>query len=213
MRVRNVKNKNEILRNSNYVINNPNDYIGKWQSVFNNSNPIYLEIGMGKGNFIIENAKTYPNINFIGLEKNGSVLTYAIKKLDGINLPNLKLICFDANNIDLLFFKEIDRLYLNFSDPWPKDRHAKRRLTSPKFLDKYEKLFKVNIIIEMKTDNKNLFEYSLKTMSSHGFIIDDISLNLTEREDFPNIKTEYEEKFILKNNPIYFVRMLKRVNF
>jgi len=213
MRVRNVKNKNEILRNSNYVINNPNDYIGKWQSVFNNSNPIYLEIGMGKGNFIIENAKTYPNINFIGLEKNGSVLTYAIKKLDGINLPNLKLICFDANNIDLLFFKEIDRLYLNFSDPWPKERHAKRRLTSPKFLDKYEKLFKVNIIIEMKTDNKNLFEYSLKTMSSHGFIIDDISLNLTEREDFPNIKTEYEEKFILKNNPIYFVRMLKRVNF
>ena len=213
MRVRNVKNKDEILKNSNYVILDPESYIGKWSKVFNNSNPIYLEIGMGKGNFIIENAKTFPHINFIGLEKNGSVLTHAIKKLDGVNLNNLKLICFDASNIDLLFFKEIDKIYLNFSDPWPKDRHAKRRLTSPKFLDKYEKLFRVNNVIEMKTDNRNLFEYSLKTMTNHGFLIDDISLNLTEREDFFNIKTEYEEKFILKNNPIYFVRMLKRVNF
>jgi tRNA (guanine-N7-)-methyltransferase len=213
MRVRNVKNKDEILKNSSYVILNPEEYLGKWRDVFNNSNPIYLEIGMGKGNFIIENAKTYPNINFIGLEKNGSVLTYAVKKLEGIDLPNLKLICFDASNIDLLFFKEIDKLYLNFSDPWPKDRHAKRRLTSPIFLDKYEKLFRVNNIIEMKTDNKDLFEYSLETMKNKGYNEEDISYNLTERDDFPNIKTEYEEKFILKNNPIYFVRMLKRVNF
>ena len=213
MRVRNVKNKEEIINNSNYIVMDPIKNKGSWQKVFNNSNPIYLEIGMGKGNFIIENAKKYPNINFIGLEKNSSVITYAIKKVNDIELSNLKFIRYDANRIDDIFDKEIDKLYLNFSDPWPKERHAKRRLTSNIFLEKYDKIFKKDRIIEMKTDNKNLFEYSLISLTNNGYIIVDISLNITEREDLDNIKTEYEEKFILKNNPIYFVRMLKRVNF
>ncbi len=213
MRVRNVKNKDEIIENSKYTVLNPEEYKGRWKNVFNNDNPIYLEIGMGKGKFIMENAKMYPNINFIGIEKNCSVLAYAIKKMEELDVHNLKLICFDANKIDLLFDKEIDKIYLNFSDPWPKERHEKRRLTSSKFLSMYEILFKNDIIIEMKTDNQALFEYSIKSFINNGYIIDDISLNLTNREDFINIRTEYEEKFILKNNPIYFVRMLKRVNF
>ena len=213
MRVRNVKNKDEIINNSNYIVSEPINYKGKWQELFNNDNPIYLEIGMGKGNFIIENAKQYSNINFIGIEKNSSVITYAIKKLNGIILPNLKLIRFDANKIDDIFDKEITKLYLNFSDPWPKERHHKRRLTSNIFLEKYDKIFKENKIIEIKTDNKDLFEYSLISLSNNGYIILDISLDLTKRDDMNNIKTEYEERFILKNNPIYFVRMLKRVNF
>jgi len=213
MRVRNVKNKEVIINNSNYIVIDPINYKGKWQELFNNSNPIYLEIGMGKGNFIIENAKRYPKINFIGLEKNSSVITYAIKKLDNILLPNLKLIRFDANKIDDIFDKEITKLYLNFSDPWPKERHHKRRLTSNIFLEKYDKIFKNNMIIEIKTDNKDLFEYSLISLTNKGYIIEDISLDLTKRDDIDNIKTEYEERFILKNNPIYFVRMLKRVNF
>ena len=190
MRVRNVKNKEEIINNSNYIISDPLNYKGKWQKLFNNSNPIYLEIGMGKGNFIIENAKRYPEINFIGIEKNSSVITYAIKKLSDTLLPNLKLIRFDANKID-----------------------SERRLTSNIFLEKYEKIFKNDKLIEIKTDNKDLFEYSLVSLTNNGYLIEDISLDLTKRDDIDNIKTEYEERFILKNNPIYFVRMLKRVNF
>ena len=213
MRVRNVKNKKEIISNSKYIVSNPVDYKGKWQELFNNSNPIYLEIGMGKGNFIIENAKMYPNINFIGIEKNASVITYAIKKIEGLELNNLKLICFDANKIDDIFNRDISKLYLNFSDPWPKERHAKRRLTSKIFLDKYDSIFKDDKLIEIKTDNKDLFSYSLISLSNNGYIIQDISLDLTNRSDIINIRTEYEEKFILKNNPIYFVRVLKRVNF
>ena len=209
MRVRNVKNKEEIISNSMYTIENPINYKGKWQEVFNNDNPIYLEIGMGKGKFILENAKNNPNINYIGIEKNGSVLSYAIKRLEEYKLSNLKLICFDANKIDELFDKDIDLLYLNFSDPWPKNRHEKRRLTSNSFLEKYNKIFKKDKIIEMKTDNQGLFEYSIISFVNNGYKIEDISLDLTSREDFINIRTEYEEKYILKNNRIYYLKVIK----
>ena len=134
MRLRNVKNAKEIVNNSNYVINNPEEYIGNYKKIFNNNNPINIEIGMGKGNFIIGMAKKYPDINFIGIEKYESVMVRAIEKLNNIDLPNLKLIRMDAKDIDKVFNKEIDTIYLNFSDPWPKTRHSKRRLTSEIFL-------------------------------------------------------------------------------
>ena len=209
MRVRNVKNKEEIISNSIYTIDNPESYKGKWNTLFNNNNPIYLEIGMGKGKFILENAKNNPNINYIGIEKNGSVLSYAIKKIEEYKLNNLKLICFDANKIDEIFSKDIDLLYLNFSDPWPKNRHEKRRLTSNSFLEKYDKIFKKDRLIEMKTDNQGLFEYSLISLVNNGYKIEDISLDLTNKEDFINIRTEYEEKYILKNNRIYYLKVIK----
>ena len=209
MRVRNVKNKEEIISNSIYTIDNPESYKGKWQTLFNNNNPIYLEIGMGKGKFILENAKNNPNINYIGIEKNGSVLSYAIKKIEEYKLNNLKLICFDANKIDEIFYKDIDLLYLNFSDPWPKNRHEKRRLTSNSFLEKYDKIFKKDRLIEMKTDNQGLFEYSLISLVNNGYKIEDISLDLTNKEDFINVRTEYEEKYILKNNRIYYLKVIK----
>ena len=209
MRVRNVKNKEEIISNSIYTIENPTNYKGSWNIVFNNNNPIYLEIGMGKGKFILENARNNPNINYIGIEKNGSVLSYAIRKIEEYKLSNLKLICFDANRIDELFDKDIDLLYLNFSDPWPKNRHEKRRLTSNSFLEKYDKIFKSDNVIEMKTDNQGLFEYSIISFVNNGYKIEDISLDLTNKIDFINIRTEYEEKYILKNNRIYYLKVIK----
>ena len=209
MRVRNVKNKEEIISNSIYTIENPTNYKGSWNIVFNNNNPIYLEIGMGKGKFILENARNNPNINYIGIERNGSVLSYAIRKIEEYKLSNLKLICFDANRIDELFDKDIDLLYLNFSDPWPKNRHEKRRLTSNSFLEKYDKIFKSDNVIEMKTDNQGLFEYSIISFVNNGYKIEDISLDLTNKIDFINIRTEYEEKYILKNNRIYYLKVIK----
>ena len=141
MRQRNIKNKKDIINNSKYIISNPFELRGKWKSIFNNNNPIYLEIGMGKGKFLLENALKYPNINFIGIEKYDSIIALAIKKIEKYELNNLKLIRIDAYEINDIFNREIDKIYLNFSDPWPKPRHAKRRLTSPLFLNKYECLF------------------------------------------------------------------------
>ena len=211
MRQRNVKNKRDILNNSLYFINNPEEYIGKWNKLFNNSNPIYIEIGMGKGKFIIENALRYKNINFIGIERQDSILALAIKKVPE-NLNNLKLINYDANNIEKIFDKEIDKIYLNFSDPWPKKRHEKRRLTSPIFLEKYNSIFKNNNNIEFKTDNKNLFCYSIKTFNNAGYYIEDITFDLEKRQDLDNIKTEYEEKFTQLDMPIYKICVNKKKN-
>ena len=149
MRLRNVKGAKEIIDNSSYIIKNPIDYKGDYQKIFENNNPIHIEIGMGKGDFIIENAKKYPNINFIGIEKFDSVIVRAVQKLENEEIPNLKLIKIDANEIDDVFDKEISVIYLNFSDPWPKARHAKRRLSSEIFLNKYDSVFidKKRIII------------------------------------------------------------------
>ena len=160
MRLRNVKNKQEIMDKATNLITNPKDYIGKWNEVFGNNNPIYIEIGMGKGDFIIENAKTYPNINFIGIEKFDSVIVRAIEKVPE-DLNNLKLIRMDAKEIDEVFKEEVERIFLNFSDPWPKKRHHDRRLTSHIFLKKYDNVFRNDKVIYQKTDNRDLFEYSL----------------------------------------------------
>ena len=208
MRQRNVKNKKEIIKNSSYVIEEPTAYINNWHEVFQNNHPIHIEIGMGKGQFIIENAKKYPNINFIGIEKFDSILALALKKIPE-GLDNLKLIRMDASDILTIFKDEIDTIYLNFSDPWPKKRHAKRRLTSPEFLKKYDHVFKESSHIIMKTDNKDLFSYSIKTLNNHGYYISDITFDLAKRADLDNIFTEYEEKFTKPNNPIYRIDVVK----
>ena len=206
MRQRNVKNKKEIINNSNYCIKEPKEYKGKWNTLFSNNNPIYIEIGMGKGKFIIENALKYKNINFIGIEKQDSILALALKKIN-VDIPNLKMINLDALEIDEVFSKEIDKIYLNFSDPWPKKRHAKRRLTSNIFLDKYDKIFKSDKVIEMKTDNKDLFCYSIKTLNNHDYYIEELTFDLEKEGYIDNIKTEYEEKFTKLNNPIYKIKV------
>lgn len=196
MRLRNVKNANIIVENSDYVINNPESFKGKYKTLFNNDNPINIEIGMGKGDFIIGMSKKYPNINFIGIEKYESVMVRAIEKLYGINLPNLKLIRMDAIEIDKVFSKEINTIYLNFSDPWPKKRHAKRRLTSPIFLNLYDKVFEGIPHIIQKTDNIGLFASSLMNLSQYGYTLDFVSLDLKNEENIDNVVTEYENKFM-----------------
>ena len=211
MRQRNVKNKKEIIENSKYFIDNPTTYKGNWQKIFNNNNPIHIEIGMGKGQFIIENALRYKDINFIGIEKFDGILALALKKVPD-NLPNLKMLRLDAINIEDVFSLEITTIYLNFSDPWPKTRHEKRRLTSPNFLERYDKIFKNDNHIIMKTDNKDLFAYSIKTFNNYGYYIEDITFDLERREDSLNIKTEYEEKFTKLNNPIYKIEVIKKKN-
>ena len=190
MRLRNVKGADEIIKNSSYIILNPFDYIGKFSKIFSNSNPIHIEIGMGKGDFIIENALKYPNINFIGIEKYDSVIVRAIEKLENKDIPNLKLIREDALFIDKIFKKEIECLYLNFSD-------------------KYDLIFKKNKKIIMKTDNRHLFEYSIKSFTDYGYKINDLKLNLYEEDTKFNIQTEYEKKFVSKGLIIYYCEVEK----
>lgn len=206
MRLKHVKGAEKKVEESPYVIKDIKK--GEFNKYFKNNNPIHLEIGMGKGDFIIEKAKQNPNINFIGLEKQASVLIRALEKQEVLKLENLYFLNKDAKDINEIFEKEIDTLYLNFSDPWPKERHAKRRLTSDVFLEKYETIFKDIKHIEMKTDNKRLFEYSIKTLTNNNYKIIDIRLNLHE-DDIDNIETEYERKFSSKGFPIYKIEVSK----
>ncbi len=209
MRLRNVKDAKDIVSNSKYVINNPQEYKGSFSKLFNNSNPISLEIGMGKGDFIINMAIKNPDINFIGLEKYQSIIVRATQKLEDLNLNNLKLICMDAKELNEVFAKEIDTIYLNFSDPWPKKRHAKRRLTSDTFLPIYDSIFKKDKRIVQKTDNVGLFEYSIVSLSNYGYVIKDISLDLhnTSKE---NVMTEYEKKFSSQGIKINYLEAIKK---
>ncbi|MDD4547713.1 MAG: tRNA (guanosine(46)-N7)-methyltransferase TrmB [Bacilli bacterium] len=209
MRLRKVKGAKEAIANSNYVIADFKKNRGQYEKIFNNNNALHLEIGTGKGKFIIENATLNPHINYIGIEKYDSVLIRAIEKLDNVILNNLRFINEDAINIAEIFDKEIDTLYLNFSDPWPKNRHEHRRLTSPEFLKRYESIFKVNKHIIMKTDNRQLFEYSLKSLTDNGYKIENLSLDLHKDNDKLNIMTEYEEKFSKKGSTIYRVEVKK----
>lgn len=204
MRLKHIKGSEEKVNTSDVVIHQPEDYKGVWSSVFGNKNKIHLEVGMGKGQFIIAKAKNNPNINFIGFEKYPSVLLGVIDTLESENIPNLKIVCADAINIDKIFYKEISKLYLNFSDPWPKKRHAKRRLTSSVFLTKYDNIFKRTKVIEQKTDNDDLFKYSLESFKDHGYHILKKNTNY-----FDSIRTEYEEKFISKGKNINYVKVFK----
>ena len=198
MRLKNVKGADLVIEASKYVILDPNNYKGKWNEVFNNSNPIHIEIGMGKGDFIIGMAKMYPNINFIGIEMYDSVIVKAVKKLDEEKLDNIKLIRMDARLIEDVFDKEIDLIYLNFSDPWPKNRCAKRRLTHERFLNRYENIFKSKKTIYMKTDNIDLFAFSIESLSEFGYKLKNVSLDLHNSDFENNIMTEYEKKFSSK---------------
>ena len=194
MRLKHIKNAEEIISKSKYLVKSPRENKGNWNKVFNNDNNIEVEIGMGKGKFIIEKAIQNPNINYIGIEKYDSPLVSAVKKLEELEINNLKLICIDALGIEEVFDHEIDKIYLNFSDPWPKKKHAKRRLTSPKFLDEYKKILKLNGQLEFKTDNRGLFEYSLVSMQNYGLKFIEVYLDLHKTDIF-NIETEYEKKF------------------
>ena len=207
MRLRNVKNKEEIMNASSYLVKDYFNNKGKWKEVFGNDNPIYIEIGMGKGKFIIENAIAHPDINFIGIEKYDSVIAKGLQKIpEGLN--NLVMVRADALSIDEIFDHEIDRIYLNFSDPWPKNRHHLRRLSSRVFLEKYDNIFKSSKIIEMRTDNRDLYTYSLVSFSEYGYTLNKISLDL-HSDEMPEITTEYEDKFSNKNMPIYYVLCTK----
>ncbi len=204
MRIRNLKNKEEILNNCDFLINNPHLHIGNWAKVFNNDNPIHIEIGMGKGKFITEMAKANPRINFIGIERYDSIVAKAIDKINEY-IPNLRFIKMDAKDINEVFCKEVSLIYLNFSDPWPKKRHAKRRLTDENFLLKYDSVFKKDKTINLKTDNDLLFSSSIISLSNYGYKIVEISLDLVN-SDIPNIMTEYETKFVSKGIKIKYLK-------
>ena len=198
MRLKNVKGADKVIEASKYIVLKPEDYKGKWKEVFNNSNPIHIEIGMGKGDFIIGMAKAHPNINFIGIEMYDSVIVKAVNKLEEENISNLKLIRMDARLIEDVFDKEIDLIYLNFSDPWPKNRNAKRRLTHERFLNRYENIFKGKKTIFMKTDNIDLFSFSIESLSEYGYKLKNVSLDLHNSDFEGNVMTEYEKKFSSK---------------
>lgn len=207
MRLRNVKGAREGLVESKYVIDEPKLNKGKWREVFNNSNPVHIEIGMGKGKFITELALKNPDINYIGIEKFSSVLIRAVEKMNELELPNLLFIRMDAEEITEVFGEgEVDKIYLNFSDPWPKDRHAKRRLTSRQFLGRYDIILNKSGDVNFKTDNRSLFDFSVEEIKESGWEITGITYDLHNSDmNEGNIMTEYEEKFSAKGNPIHKV--------
>jgi tRNA (guanine-N7-)-methyltransferase len=204
VRLRNVPNAYEKLEACSNFVSNPVDYKGKWNEYFLNHNPVHIEIGTGKGEFITELAVKNPNINYIAIEKFPAVLVKIIKKIPDEGLKNLAIIIFDAENLEEIFEKgEIDKLYLNFSDPWPKKRHAKRRLTSPGFLNLYKNVLKPGSIIEFKTDNRPLFDYSLETFKDSGYNLIKTTFDLYNSDLLEgNIPTEYEKKFHGMGTPI-----------
>lgn len=208
MRLKHVKGAHEKIEASEMVIKNPESYKGKYKTLFLNDYPIHIEIGTGKGDFIIGMAKKYPMINFIGIEKYDSVLVRAIEKVEE-PLPNLKFIRADATYVEEVFDHEVDVIYLNFSDPWPKKRHAHRRLTSLEFLKRYDSLFKEKKEIIMKTDNRKLFEYSLISFNEYGYHFEEISLDLYQDDLTDNVATEYEKKFHNLGFPIYKIKVYK----
>lgn len=204
MRLRNVPGARETIIENQFSIQEPEQKKGKWAEVFGNDHPIHIEVGMGKGQFIIEMAKRNPEINYIGIEKYSSVLVRAVEKLEDFEQNNLRLIRMDAENIEEVFDKdEVDRIYLNFSDPWPKDRHAKRRLTSTRFLERYNNILTPEGRVMFKTDNKDLFAFSLEQVEEAGWILENHTYDLHHSEyNEENVMTEYEEKFSAKGNPI-----------
>ena len=209
MRLKNIKGASEKILRGKYFISNPMDYKGKWNSLFNNDNPIFIEIGMGKGNFIINNAINNPDINYIGIEMYDSVILRAVEKSNDLDIDNLYLVRMDARLIEDVFDREIGVIYLNFSDPWPKDRHAKRRLTSPRFLARYDSIFKGDKSIIMKTDNRDLFDYSVNSLRDYGYDIVDICYDLHKERD-NIITTEYEDKFTSMGISINYLEASKR---
>ena len=207
MRLRNITGSREIIANSAYVVQEAlqPECPGTWKEIFGNDRPIHVEIGMGKGKFIHTMAKEHPDINYVGIEKYSSVLLRAIQKMEQEELPNLKFLRMDAENIAKVFgTEEVDRIYLNFSDPWPKDRHAKRRLPSREFLARYDMILKKGSQLEFKTDNRELFDFAVEELEPAGWEADVITYDLHSDETLMrgNVMTEYEERFSAVGNPI-----------
>ena len=208
MRLRNIPRAEGVIREHRFVIKRPEDQKGCWKQVFGNRNPVYIEIGMGKGRFLLNMAKAHPNINFVGIERYSSVLLRAIEKFDTeefCELKNVRFVCMDARNVEDVFAQdEVSRIYLNFSDPWPKARHARRRLTSVGFLARYEKILCEGGLLEFKTDNTELFRFSLEQLEEAGWPLECFTFDLHHNDvmNQGNIMTEYEEKFSSKGNPV-----------
>ena len=194
-----------IAAHPDVIIPNPENYKGKWNEVFGNDNPVHIEVGTGKGQFVLGMALQNPDINYIGIELFDSVIVCALEKIEAANKPsNLRLLRIDGAKLEEFFTKgDVDRVYLNFSDPWPKTRHAKRRLTHGGFLKIYENVLVDNGEIHFKTDNRGLFEYSLVSMNEYGMALNYVSLDLHANMPEDNIMTEYEEKFSKLGQPIY----------
>lgn len=211
MRLRKIKNAAEkLLEFPDLVIQDPHIYNGDLKSIFKNSNDLYLEIGMGRGRFITTHATNNKDINYIGLELSDSMVLKAARDIAELNLENLKLLNFDASKLNEIFkSKSISKIFLNFSDPWPKTRHAKRRLTYDTFLEMYRDVLIDDGIIEMKTDNRSLFEFSLIKFNEFGFRFEEVNLNLHEVPNDEIITTEYEEKFKRLKNIIYYIKVKK----
>ena len=208
MRLRNIPGADEAIAQSPYCIQDAAAYAGKWHTLFPQEAPLHIEIGMGKGQFIMGMAKAHGDINYIGIEKYTSVLLRAVQKMEAEEAPldTLRFLCFNAEDIAEIFAPgEVDRIYLNFSDPWPKDRHAKRRLTSSAFLDRYDQILAKGGHIEFKTDNRDLFDFSVEEINaSNTWQIQTLTYDLHNDTSMNegNIMTEYEEKFSSKGNPI-----------
>lgn len=206
MRYIKIKDADKIISKSPYLVSNPSNYKNKWSQVFGNNNPICLELGMGRGNFIINMAKAYPNINFIGLELYDSQMVEAVQKLNNLRLDNLKLINMDAIDIASVFGKEITTIYLTFSEPWPEKKNEKRRFTHEIYLRIYDRIFKKDKHIILKTDNKGFFAYSLESLSQYWYTFERVSLDLHHDENkIDNIMTDFEKKYYEEHRPIYYV--------
>ena len=205
MRLRNIPGADDAIANSEYCIKQPETNKGNWNSIFPSNQPIHIEIGMGKGRFIMDMAALHPEINYIGIERYSSVLLRALQKMELNPLPNLKFMCIDAADIEEIFaLEEVDRIYLNFSDPWPKDRHAKRRLTYRDFWARYKVILKPEGQVVFKTDNRPLFDFSLEEVEIAGWTLENVTLDLHHSEYMEgNVMTEYEAKFSAKGNPIH----------
>lgn len=214
MRLRNIPGADEAIADSPHCIQEPMAEKGRWHLIFGNENPIHIEIGMGKGQFIMQLAKEHPDINYIGIERYSSVLLRALQKIEVEPLPNIRFLCMDASMITEVFDKEeVAKIYLNFSDPWPKERHAKRRLTSRQFFERYDKILARNGVVEFKTDNDDLFAFSMEEVAEAGWTLDAHTFDLHHDPvlNEGNVMTEYEEKFSSLGHPIH--KLIARRSF
>ena len=205
MRLRHIPGAEQMIEENPHVVHGAKEKKGTWQQIFGNDHPIRIEVGMGKGQFILEQASRNPDVNFVGIEKYSTVLLKAIRKREQMELSNIYFLCEDARELAEIFGPgEVERIYLNFSDPWPKARHAKRRLTSREFLARYEKILKKEGTVEFKTDNRGLFEFSLEEVRDSDWNLEVCTFDLHHDEELVkgNVMTEYEEKFSSMGNPI-----------
>lgn len=214
MRLRNIPGADEAIADSPHCIQEPMAEKGRWHLIFGNDHPVHIEIGMGKGQFIMQLAKGHPDINYIGIERYSSVLLRALQKMEVEPLPNIRFLCMDASMITEVFDKEeVAKIYLNFSDPWPKERHAKRRLTSRQFFERYDKILAGNGVVEFKTDNDDLFAFSMEEVAEAGWTLDAHTFDLHHDPvlNEGNVMTEYEEKFSSLGHPIH--KLIARRSF